>query len=1425
MKRINDSYTSMQLSHFFKTTVCQFKSYVIIFFLLLTILPGIKSFAQQVPEYDEISLFLDVPDLGGREMDVLIKGQEVFLPVTGIFDFFKIRNVPSPGLDTITGFFINQEATFFIDRANNFIQYGKEEFKLEEGNLIMTETNLYLSGKYFGEIFGLECIFSFRNMSVTVNTKLELPAIREMRLEKMRKNLNHVTGEVKADTVIGRRYPMFHFGMADWSANFTEIVNGPTDARLNLALGSIIAGGEATVSLNYFSNEPFTEKQQHYLWRYVNNDNRALRQVMAGKIAAQATSSIYDPVVGVKLTNTSTNFRKSYGSYTLSDRTEPDWIVELYVNNVLVDYVKADASGFFTFEVPLVYGNTAVKLKFHGPWGEERTREQHFSIPFNFVPKNTLEYTVSAGMVEDSTHSRFSRTSLNYGLTRGITIGTGFEYLSSVASGPSMPYINGSFRLASNLLLSGEHTHTVRSRGTLSYRLASDIQFDLDYIKYEKDQKAINNNYLEERKVSLAMPIRLKHFAAYNRLSVSQLVLPTSDYTTAEWLISGNLYGVNTNVTSYALFIGETSPYIYTDLALSFRLPANLLLKTQGQYGYIDKKILSTRLGLEKRLKRGGYFTISYEQNFKSNRRMLEFGFRYDFKFAQTSFSARQSNDITRLIQYARGSFINDSQTNYLSTDKIGNVGKGGITVLPFLDINFNNKMDPGEPKVYGLNLRASAGRIEKSEKDSTIRILGLEAYTDCFIELDPGSFDNIAWRLKNLSMKVAVNPNMVTLVEIPIQVVGEAAGTVWYERKGMKSGLGRIIVNFYNMDQKKVGRTLTETDGYFSYFSLAPGAYHVKLDTNQLKKLGMTYSPEYIDCYINESTEGDYVDGLDFTVIKKKVEAEPVIETELAIGLDPMERKTDSGFFVIHEIYEEISPTTIGSNAIQVGAFKDKDNAIGLMTKIEGLVDKKVEIFVKDGFFKVQIIGFTSREEVDKTIPLLIRNDINKIRVVNFSGLDTQLVLSNRPSIAGVVEKYTEKDTSYFIIHEVEGILPSQNIDVAIQLGAFHIKSNALGLREKLSGLLDKEVIIFEQDGYDKVRITDFESREAIDAYIPVLIRNGITEIWITSDKDPSIETASEDPITEEVTRITRNDSTFYMIQRVVKNVSTSTIDTNTFILMADNVIEEKKVQPILLEQEELDEEIVIDEEIVFEGETYVQKEIKVEKPEDEKEEVAVGHQPFEAEKTLEEKLLEAEYRYGPYDSPWPKVEFTVQVAASKTISDPAVIERKFGLNRGVDVKQIDGMYRFSVGRYIKFWRAIEYRNILITRNGIEDAFVVAYKEGKKIMLHDLILEHNIPDAQTRPAYNRAFSVQVLATKDANIPSSEIREMYQTDYEIFKEYDERDGMYRYSIGNFNSYNEAAKLRNQLKARGFRGHFIIGFKEGKRVQDLKSIID
>ena len=593
-------------------------------------------------------------------------------------------------METVSGFFINPEAKYIINRSENIVTYQDKIYKLGSGDIIRTESNLYLNSAYFGSIFGLECNFNFRSLSVKVNSKMELPMIREMRQEEMRRNISRLKGDTKADTSIGRSYPLFKFGMADWSALSTQDINGKSDTRLNLSLGGMIAHGEATANLNYNTTDPFNEKQQYYLWRYVNNDFNALRQVSAGKIAANSISTLYNPIIGVQLTNTPTTFRRSFGTYTLSDRTEPNWIVELYVNNVLVDYVKADASGFFTFQVPLVYGNSMVKLKFFGPWGEERVREQNISIPFNFLPANTLEYTASAGIVEDSLRSRFSRINVNYGLTKSITVGGGIEYLSSVSSGPAMPFINSSFRITNNLLLAGEFTYGVRKKGTLSYRFPSNIQFDLNYTWYEKDQKAISYNYREERKASLSLPLHLGKFQSYNRFSVYQLVLPESNYTTGEWLFSGSFLGVNTNVTTYAIFIGSNTPNLYSNLSMSVRLPGGILFMPQLQYSYNHNKLVSYKARVEKHLLQNAYINVSYEHYILSDLNMAELGFRYDFSFAQTGLSVRQAGKTTTFVEYARGSLINDSKSNYIKGDNRTNVGRGGISIAAFLDINAN---------------------------------------------------------------------------------------------------------------------------------------------------------------------------------------------------------------------------------------------------------------------------------------------------------------------------------------------------------------------------------------------------------------------------------------------------------------------------------------------------------------------------------------------------------------------------------------------------------------------------------------------------------------------------------------------------------------------------------------------------------------
>ena len=847
---------------------CKKSIYACLILIIISSLP-LFSYCQADDNYDEISVTLNVQRIGSCEIPSLLHGEAAYLPVKEVFDFLKIKNFPSPDFDTLQGFLINPKSIYLIDKPNNKIFYDGKVYVIKPGDLIHTSTGLYLKSDYFDNIFGLTCAFNFRSLSVKITTTLELPAIRELQQEQMRKNITQLSGERKADTTLKRLFSLFHLGMADWSIINTNASVGKANTRISLNLGAFVAGGEANVYLNYNNSVPFNPKQQFYRWRFINNENAALRQVTAGNIFVQATSSIYGAVTGVQFSNTPTTYRRSFGTYRLSNTTEPGWMVELYVNNVLVNYTKADASGFYTFEVPLVYGNSAVKLRFFGPWGEERVHEQNISIPFNFLPKNQFEYTLTAGVVADDVKSKFSRLNLNYGLGSHITVGGGMEYLSSVRSGKSMPFLNTSLRIGSGLLLSGEHSYGVRSKGIISYRLPSNLQFEANYIKYAKGQTAIRsgqkslNNYLEEKKLVVSFPFSRKKFVAFSRFSFNQLTLTNMKYNTAEFLLSSVFAGINSNFTTSAVYSDPKHALIYSTLSATFRLPKGLRLTPQTQYEHTQKKLGMIKCEVEKNLFNHGFLNFSYERNMAHNNNYIGAGIRYNFSFAQTSFSTTKSSDATSVVQSARGSLMFDEKSAHVTFDNQTSVGRGGLVVVAFLDINGNGNHDINEPKIPGLKLRINGGRILHNKRDTSISIIGLESYTNYFLELDRGSFDNVSWQIKKKTMNVSIDPNHFKLIEVPVAILSEVSGTVYLKSAKGANGIGRILVNIFNENNLHlVAKVLTESDGYFNFAGLAPGSYTAAINNEQLLKLHMTASPA-IAFKINSGKDGDVVDGL----------------------------------------------------------------------------------------------------------------------------------------------------------------------------------------------------------------------------------------------------------------------------------------------------------------------------------------------------------------------------------------------------------------------------------------------------------------------------------------------------------------------------------------------------------------------------------
>lgn len=837
------------------------------------------------PKYEETSIMVVLQGVGGAEIPAVVQDEVAYLSIQDVFNFLKIRNAPSETLDSLSGFFITQDAAFLIDKKNNQIQFRDKVFKVGANGLVKTETGLYLRTDYFASIFQLSCNFNFRSLSVKVESKVELPAIREMRQQLMYRNLNKLKGNIVADTTIGRSNKLFKFGMADWSVVSTQRLQSTNDTWFNLTMGGTFAGGEATVSLNYnnFARQqlkpthpdsniirPFDQRQQYYRLRFVNNDRKWLRQIIAGKIFTPTIASLYAPVVGVQVTNAPTTYRRSYGTYTLSNFTDPGWTVELYINNALVDYTVADAAGFYTFQVPLVYGNSQIKLRFYGPWGEERFQEENISIPFNFIPAKEFEYTASAGVAEDTVNSKLGRIQANYGLTNTITVGAGVEYLSSIRKANTLPFVTASLRLVSNLLFYGEYTYGVRSRGILSYRSQNNLQAELNYTRYNKGQTAIIYNWLEERKAIISKPFTSKNFSMFTRLTLDQIILPGSYYTTTEWLMSGALYKVGTSLSTYAIFIKDETPFVYTNLALTFRVPGNILLTPQVQYEYNSNRFMALRCEAGKYLFKNGYLNFSYEKNYRTDITNIGIGLRYDFSFSQIGFSLWRNNNLTTFVESARGSIIHDGASGYSGTHNRSSVGSGGVVFVPFLDLNNNEKFDKGEPRVEGLQMKYNGGRMIRSLRDTSICILDMEPYAAYLFELESKGFESVSWQIRKPTIRITIEPNQLRRIDVPVSVMGEVSGSVSLREDSTLKEQGGIKICIYRSDSTLVKCLLTESDGYFNYMGLPPGDYVIQPDKAQLKKLKLKPQQAAYDLHISTKREGDVIDDIHFILERK---------------------------------------------------------------------------------------------------------------------------------------------------------------------------------------------------------------------------------------------------------------------------------------------------------------------------------------------------------------------------------------------------------------------------------------------------------------------------------------------------------------------------------------------------------------------------
>ncbi len=83
-------------------------------------------------------------------------------------------------------------------------------------------------------------------------------------------------------------------------------------------------------------------------------------------------------------------------------------------------------------------------------------------------------------------------------------------------------------------------------------------------------------------------------------------------------------------------------------------------------------------------------------------------------------------------------------------------------------------------------------------------------------------------------------------------------------------------------------------------------------------------------------------------------------------------------------------------------------------------------------------------------------------------------------------------------------------------------------------------------------------------------------------------------------------------------------------------------------------------------------------------------------------------------------------------------------------------------------------------------------------------------------------YRVQIMAKAKKRENIEMLREKYHLDYPVTEHYQE--GLYLYTVGHFDSYNEALKAARRIKAKGVFDAFVTAYRNGKRIPLTKEMM-
>ena len=793
-------------------------------------------------------------------VNVKLNGRSVISDLEGYYTQSGRLLLPISPLNSALGIDLqveNKQINGVIKKSELIFTISKLENKVDSDEQpVWTEDDFdhYIDLQIINTVLNIDADFDYTLMQLSLTTnQLESTQNKTSILPVIRRQFT----SPEFDIEVADQFQRITYPVTDYSLTSSYLSRLEKSKNL-LTLNSYFDAFEHQAQFRFNKNETTTNQFIKLTKSYENSNQEGLLTQLhyeLGDIQSQR-----DPLImnfsqgrGVYLSNINPNTSQSFSTITIEEATLPGWLAELYRNGQFVASSESTDENIVRFEdVETFYGNNIFEIRLYGPQGEQLTKTRKISVGNTALAKGQMSYQLE---LLDSTRNvlngqsnnaaSFGKSisgSVSYGLSDNLTYDMGLNYLTGdedsryLSAGLQSNSELGSFKFVGAKQVEFGSAYFAGYRGETSKFTEENININFEYSHLNQFNSAVflKQNYPLKSRASLSLNSRFSQFdnLSWNLRFLNEKREQKETRQFTQFGINSSYLGGNwSSRFQYDKLENELINQSYWSMDLGKWHWTNSV----DWKPFEDKELLNYRSSLRwpQSSKMFNQTQLSYNPRSAAK---LVLGHQYTYRndVFNISLTGQYDSEDEWLVSLGiSGTISFDQFNNNINFLPPRSLSSGQLAVETFVDKNKNGIFDTQDQPIADASFTGNY-LWKEHHTNSNGQVLLPSSTGGQILSLDLMSLSNPYYQPANNRIKASSHRGGVTNIKIPVNIVNEVEGTLYYTTNNKTKPASGVSVLLLDDEGNIQYETISEYDGYYFFPKVKAGEYSIKLEQNQ---------------------------------------------------------------------------------------------------------------------------------------------------------------------------------------------------------------------------------------------------------------------------------------------------------------------------------------------------------------------------------------------------------------------------------------------------------------------------------------------------------------------------------------------------------------------------------------------------------------